>query len=115
MESDLSYWIILVACLLLSAMFSAAETSLTSLPEAYIRKLIEEKRVLIKPFQLWLNKPNRVLTTIIVGNNLVNTLAAVVADNLVGHGKIRTTKPHFETALNQNAFFFNQFANISFG
>ncbi len=79
MESDLSYWIILVACLLLSAMFSAAETSLTSLPEAYIRKLIEEKRVLIKPFQLWLNKPNRVLTTIIVGNNLVNTLAAVVA------------------------------------
>jgi CBS domain containing-hemolysin-like protein len=79
MESDLSYWIILVLCLVLSAIFSAAETALTSVPEAYIRKLVDERQVIVKPFLLWLSKPNRVLTTIIVGNNLVNTLAAVVA------------------------------------
>jgi putative hemolysin len=79
MESNLSYWIILAICLLLSAIFSGAETALTSVPEAYIRKIIEEKRGFLRPFKLWLIKPNRVLTAIIVGNNLFNTLAAVVA------------------------------------
>ncbi len=79
MESDLSYWIVLVVCLALSAFFSAAETALTTVPEAYIRKLVDDRRVYAKPFLLWLSKPNSVLTTIIVGNNLVNTLSAVVA------------------------------------
>lgn len=79
MESDLSYWIVLVGCLVFSAIFSAAETALTTVPETYIRKIVDEHKVFIKPFSLWLNKPNRVLTTIIVGNNLVNTMAAVVA------------------------------------
>lgn len=79
MESDLSYWIVLVVCLALSALFSAAETALTTVPEAYIRKLVDDRRVYAKPFLLWLSKPNSVLTTIIVGNNLVNTLSAVVA------------------------------------
>lgn len=79
MDSDLSYWIVLIGCVVFSAIFSAAETALTTVPEAYILKLVEEKRAFIKPFKLWLTKPNSVLTTIIVGNNLVNTLAAVVA------------------------------------
>jgi CBS domain containing-hemolysin-like protein len=79
MESDLSYQIILFACVVLSAIFSGAETALTTVPETYVRQLIDEKRVLIKPFKLWLTRPNRVLTVIIIGNNLVNTLAAVVA------------------------------------
>lgn len=79
MESDLSYWILLVFCIVASAFFSAAETSLTTVPETYIRKVIDERRVLLAPFKLWLTRPNRVLTAIIVGNNLVNTLAAVVA------------------------------------
>lgn len=79
MENDLSYWIVLVGCLILSAFFSAAETALTTVPESFIRQAIDEKRVFALPFKLWLLRPNRVLTTIIIGNNLVNTLAAVVA------------------------------------
>jgi putative hemolysin len=79
MESDLSYWIILVICLIMSAVFSAAETALTTVPETQIRKIIDDKRGFIAPFRLWLARPNRVLTAIIVGNNLFNTLAAVVA------------------------------------
>lgn len=79
MESDLSYQIILLACVVLSAIFSSAETALTTVTESYVRQLIEEKRVLLAPFKLWLTRPNRVLTAIIIGNNLVNTLAAVVA------------------------------------
>jgi|EndMetStandDraft_5_1072996.scaffolds.fasta_scaffold167895_1 putative hemolysin len=79
MDSNLSYWIVLIVCLFLSAMFSGAEMALTTVPETYIRKLIDERRGFIQPFKLWLLRPNRVLTAIIVGNNLVNTLAAVVA------------------------------------
>jgi CBS domain containing-hemolysin-like protein len=79
MQSDLSYQIILIACVIFSAIFSGAETALTTVPESYVRQLIDEKRVLIKPFKLWLARPNRVLTAIIIGSNLVNTLAAVVA------------------------------------
>lgn len=79
MESDLSYWIALVVCLVLSAIFSASETALTTVPETTIRKIIDDKKSFITPFKLWLTRPNRVLTAIIVGNNLVNTLAAVIA------------------------------------
>lgn len=79
MESDLSYWLILVLCLLMSAIFSGAETALTTVSETYIRKVIDDNKGFIKPFKLWLLRPNRVLTAIIVGNNLFNTLAAVVA------------------------------------
>lgn len=79
MDSDLSYQIILLACIVFSAIFAAAEMALTTVPETYIRKLIEEKRVFVRPFNLWLTRPNGVLTAIIIGSNVVNTLAAVVA------------------------------------
>lgn len=79
MESDLSYWLVLASCMVMSAVFSAAETALTSVPETYFIKHVEENGGFIKPFKLWLTRPNRVLTAIIIGNNLINTLAAVVA------------------------------------
>ena len=79
MESDLSYFLALFFCVFLSAIFSASETALTSLPESYFRKIIEEKKGIIAPFSLWLYSPNRILTAIIIANNLVNTLAAVLA------------------------------------
>lgn len=79
MESDLFYLIVLISCIILTALFSAAETALTTISETQIRKLIEEKKVFITPFKLWLTRPNKVFTAILVGNNMVNTLAAVVA------------------------------------
>lgn len=85
MEGELYYAGILILCLVFSAVFSAAETALTSVPESFIRQIIEEKRHFTNPFSLWLLRPNSVLTTIIVGNNLVNTLAAVVATVMAQH------------------------------
>lgn len=73
------YLVILGFCLMASAIFSTAETALITLPETKIRKIIEEGKGFLRPFKLWLMKPNRVLTTIIIANNLFNTLAAVVA------------------------------------
>jgi putative hemolysin len=79
MESELSYWLILLICFVSSAIFSASETALTTMPETYFRQIVEAGKGFIKPYELWLSRPNRVLTAIIIGNNLVNTLAAVVA------------------------------------
>ncbi|MEM7588725.1 MAG: hemolysin family protein [Myxococcota bacterium] len=65
-------------CLLLSGFFSASETALTALSHAKTRQLLEGTHRL-SALHLWLKKPNLVLTTILVCNNLVNTLGAVVA------------------------------------
>lgn len=79
MGSDLYYLLSLLACLLFSAVFSSAETALISVSESFIRKIIEESRGKARAYRLWLERPNAVLTAIVIGNNLVNTLAAVIA------------------------------------
>lgn len=70
---------ILIACVGFSAFFSAAETALTTLSEGKTLQLIESKKTGSKALKLWLNWPNRVLTTLLVGNNIANTLAAAMA------------------------------------
>lgn len=70
---------ILILCILLSSFFSGSETALTSLSEAKTRQLIDSKKRGTKALILWLKWPNRVLTTLLVGNNIVNTLAAALA------------------------------------
>ena len=64
----------LVFLLALSAFFSASETALTSLGKLKTKSLIERK----KSLSAWLNNPNSLLTTILVGNNIVNISAAVL-------------------------------------
>lgn len=65
-------------CLVFSAFFSGSETTLTSLSELKIRHMIEEDEK-AKPLTLWLEHPNKVLNTILIGNNIVNILASVLA------------------------------------
>ncbi len=78
MDLNSSYVILFVICIILSAFFSGSETALTSLSEAKTRQLMDKKHR-AKPLKLWLNNPIRVLTTILIGNNVVNTLAAALA------------------------------------
>jgi CBS domain containing-hemolysin-like protein len=63
-------------CVFASAFFSAFETAITSITEVRARQLIEERHPGRRLLRLWVRVPNRVLTTILVGNNLVNMLAA---------------------------------------
>lgn len=65
-------------CIVLSSFFSGSETTLTSLSEMKIRHMVEEDPK-YKPLVLWLDHPNKVLNTILIGNNLVNILASVLA------------------------------------
>lgn len=76
--------LIFVLCVFLLAFVSAAETALTSLSEAKTRQILETKKRRVKALKLWLNHPNRVLTTLLVGNNIAGSLSAAIATVLAG-------------------------------
>lgn len=72
----------MVLCLIGSMFFSGSETALTSLGPHYARKLLEEGGQRGKTVATWVEQPVRVLSTILVGNNVTNTLMGSVATAL---------------------------------
>jgi len=66
----------ILLCLGLSAFFSSAETALTGLSESKAKQISESDTPGARFLDLWINFPNRILTTILIGNNLVNIIAA---------------------------------------
>lgn len=75
-------WLAIAFCLLLSGVFSASETALTSLSHTKINQMLESEPQRYRMFRLWLDHPNRVLTCILIGNNLVNILASALATDI---------------------------------
>ena len=74
---------VLIALLLLSGFFSSAETALFSISRAKARHLAKEKglpNALIKKMK---DDPHRLLSTILIGNNLVNVGAAALATSIM--------------------------------
>jgi len=74
--------ILIFSCLLLSAFFSASETAITALGPLKTKHLIESSEQKCKHLQLWLEYPGRVLTTILIFNNLVNIFISVLATKM---------------------------------
>jgi CBS domain containing-hemolysin-like protein len=74
--------VVLVVLLFLSGFFSGSETALVSVNKLRIRKLAEERVKGARAANDLLQKPNRMLATILLGNNLINVLAAAIATNL---------------------------------
>ncbi|MCA9708520.1 MAG: HlyC/CorC family transporter [Myxococcales bacterium] len=72
----------MVLCLLGSMFFSSSETALTSLGPHQARKILEEGGRRGRIVSTWVNQPVRVLSTILVGNNVTNTLMGSVATAL---------------------------------
>jgi putative hemolysin len=74
--------LILILLIILSGFFSGSETALVSLSPAKIRTLVEKK----KKFSLIIaglkEKPDRLLITILIGNNVVNIAASVMATSV---------------------------------
>lgn len=66
----------LIVCLMCSALFSGSENALVSLSEAKTKTLIDEGRNTLK---LWYEQRLRVLTAILVANNIVNIMASAMA------------------------------------
>ena len=75
----LSFFFLLVFLLVLSGFFSGGEIALVTLSKASIRAMQEKKLFNADIIAKIKSKPNRLLITILIGNNLVNISASVVA------------------------------------
>ena len=79
-DMHLSYLLgLLVFLIICSAFFSSAETGLLILNRYRLRHLSREGNRSAQRAQRLLNTPDRLLGTILVGNNVVNILAASIA------------------------------------
>ena len=72
----ITLFLVLLVLLFLSAFFSASETALTSMFRTKARFLNDKRLTSL------LENPERLLTTILIGNNLVNVAASTIAASL---------------------------------
>jgi putative hemolysin len=76
---QLDQFVVLFVLLLLSGFFSSAETALFSISKAKAIHLAKEKGPANKLIKKMKADPHRLLTTILIGNNLVNIGASAIA------------------------------------
>lgn len=74
----LEYLPLLIALLLLSSLFSSAETAFLSIQRMKLEHYVREGRSGAQAVAKLLETPRKLLSAILVGNNLVNTGAAIV-------------------------------------
>lgn len=75
--------IILVVLIFLSAFFSMSETALTSISKIRLRTMIDENVKNAKLIQSVLEEPGKLLSAILIGNNLVNIGASSLATAII--------------------------------
>ncbi len=80
--SDVTQIIILLILLLLSCFFSSAETSLTTINKLRIRSLADENVKGAKTVVKLIEDPSKMLSAILIGNNVVNLSASSIATSL---------------------------------
>ena len=73
------YLVLLIVCLFLSAFFSSSETAFISLQKIRVQHLVDTKVRGAKQVAKLMEKPEKFLSTVLLGNNLVNTAAAALA------------------------------------
>lgn len=72
-------FIVLLICLVFSALFSASETALTSISKIRVRQLVENKVKGAARVENLLDNPSKMLSAILIGNNIVNIGASSLA------------------------------------
>lgn len=75
----ISQFLLLILLIFFSAAFSGAEIALTSLSPAKVRAISKDNKFASKAIVRLKGKPQRLLITILIGNNLMNILATVIA------------------------------------
>ena len=81
-QSEILQLVILVLLILLSAFFSSAETALTTVNKMRIRALAEEGNKRAIKVQKLIDEPTKLLSAILIGNNIVNLTASSLATTL---------------------------------
>ena len=97
-NSEVIYLVLFFFCILISGFFSSSEVAFVSLQKLRLRHLADTEGGTAKIVAAMTEKPERLLTTILLGNNLVNTAAAalgtVIAASLLadqGQGVLAAT------------------------
>ena len=90
MSIDAIYVILLVLCIILVAFFSSAETAFIALQRFRLRHMVETKVKSASIIDKLVEKPERMFSTILLGDNFVNivaaSLATVLAVKVFGEG-----------------------------
>ena len=78
-NTEIAYFIL---CLILSGFFSGSEAALMSISVDRTKQLIEQGGMRAKALDFLARRPNEMLTTILVWNNLVNIFAASLTTSI---------------------------------
>ncbi|MBF0313921.1 MAG: HlyC/CorC family transporter [Oligoflexia bacterium] len=82
-EVSLFEFVVLITAFIFSAFYSSSEAVLMSIPVERVRQLIEDGGPMGKSLQFVAKHSNAMLTTILIGNNLVNIIIASMATQIV--------------------------------
>lgn len=74
--------VILIVLIALSAFFSSAETAMMSINKIRVRHLVDEKVKGADKLEKLLEDPNKLLGSILIGNNIVNIGASALASSI---------------------------------
>ena len=80
---DLWKLVLILVCLVLSAFFSGSETAFIALSRVRLMHLVNIRKPGAGRVTRLLERPEKLLATVLLGNNLVNTAAAALATALV--------------------------------
>lgn len=87
-STQVTYLVVMVACVIMSAYFSATETAFSSLNKTRIKALAEKGHKKAELARKLSEKYDNLLSTILIGNNIVNILLASLSTlffvNLIG-------------------------------
>ena len=79
---EILYLVLFGVCILLSAFFSSSETALFSMQKVRLKSILDDQVKGAKIVAVLLDQPAKLLSTILLGNNLVNVAAAAIATTL---------------------------------
>ncbi|MDD5093970.1 MAG: hemolysin family protein [Dehalococcoidia bacterium] len=89
-NANLIYLILFFLCLMTSAFFSSSETAFISLQRVRIRHMVSSGVAGADEVEKMVQQPDRLLATVLLGNNFVNTAAAalgtLIAVDVLGEG-----------------------------
>ncbi len=108
-----SHLVVLAALVLVSMFFSAVETGLLSFPKPMLDSKSRHPSILGRAFKEWQDHPNRILTSILIGNNAVNIAATTLSAYTAVH--VAEVLNWNRTAVGSVAFIAVTFILIVFG
>jgi Mg2+/Co2+ transporter CorB len=77
------YLILVITLMIISALFAASETSITAASRAKVHRMINEGNKPAKKLEKLLKTREKVISTMLIGNNVVNIVASALATSVL--------------------------------